>query len=113
MVGKEEFDVENYICVAAESFSYLCLMAAVGFFVWVAAAKMKGKLIQRKMYRRIKSESAQAKALGGRIFHFDVSLGEALMHHFASFAFFNGKPQEKVLGDFRWFQHKIEANLRN
>lgn len=31
MVGKEEFDVENYICVAAESFSYQ-LVGSGGIF---------------------------------------------------------------------------------
>lgn len=103
MVGKEENDVENYICVAAETFSYL--MAAVGFFVWVVVAEMKGKLIQRKMYHGIKSESAQGKVLG-ESFHFDVSLGGALMHHFASFSFY-AKPQEKFYSIFEAFQAKV------
>lgn len=55
-----ECDVENYICVVAESF--LCSMAAVGYFVWVEG-KTENERETGNVYRGVESESARAREI--------------------------------------------------
>lgn len=49
----KKVDVENYICVAAKTFS-CSTAAALGYFVWVAKKNEREIDIVREMYRGIK-----------------------------------------------------------